>query len=226
MQIVLLEIEQHVVLIGRIEDAPALDLAGPHLDHRTALAVDREETRRRLRKQRLEILDHAVGVVDHLGQHQQPLARGRDLGHVGEIALDDERADHAARHLDVGAAVVVRVIPIGAAGVVGRQRDLDVVAVARRHRAHDVVGDPARARMRAVEMEIGVVELMRMADVGGHPVAVRRQIVDQLDAQRLAGLHAQGRTGAAALIGPDIEPDAADLAIGVADSARSCSARR
>ena len=36
MQVVLLQIEQHVVLIGRIEDAPALHLAGTHLDHRLA----------------------------------------------------------------------------------------------------------------------------------------------------------------------------------------------
>ena len=222
MQVVLLQIEQHVVLIGRIEDAPALHLAGTHLDHRSALAVDRQEARRRLRKQRLEILDHAVRVVDHLGQHQQALAGGCDLRHIGEIALDDDGAHHAARHLDIGAAVVVRVIPVGALGVILRQLDLDIVAVAGRHRAHDVVGDAARARMRAMEMEIGVVELMRLADVGGHPVPVRRQIVDQLDAQRVAGLHAQGRPRAAAFIGPDIEPDAADLAVGVGRHARSC----
>ncbi len=97
-----------------------------------------------------------------------------------------------------------------------RQLDLDVVGMAGRHRAHDVVGDAARARMRAMEVEIGVVELMRLTDVRGKPVPVRRQIVDQLDAQRVAGLHAQGRPRAAAFIGPDIEPDTADLPVGVA----------
>jgi hypothetical protein len=67
-----------------------------------------------------------------------------------------------------------------------------------------------------LEVEIGVVELMRLTDVGGKPVPVRRQIIDQLDAQRAAGLHAQGRPRAAAFIRPNMEPDTADLPVGVA----------
>ena len=97
-----------------------------------------------------------------------------------------------------------------------RQGDLDVVGLARGHRAHDVVGNAAWARMRSMEVEIGVVELMRLTDVRGKPVPVRRQIVDQLDAQRVAGLHAQGRTWDAAIIAADVEPDAADVPVGVA----------
>ena len=114
MQFVLLELEQHVVLVTGVHDAPALDLAGPHGDGRPALTVDREETGRGLGEQGLERLDHAALVEDHLGQDQHALLGVGDLGHLGEVALDDDHADHAACHLDVGAAVMVRVVPVGA----------------------------------------------------------------------------------------------------------------
>ena len=49
----------------------------------------------------------------------------RSLAPLGEvIALDHDGAHHAARHLHVGRAVVMRVIPVGAARMVGGQRDL------------------------------------------------------------------------------------------------------
>jgi hypothetical protein len=69
--------------------------------------------------------------------------------------------------------------------------------------------------MRTMKMEIGVVELMRMANIGGQDVPVRRQIVDEFDAQRFAGLHAQGRPRTAAVIRPHIKPDAADSPVSV-----------
>ena len=215
VKVVLGQIEQHVILIGRVQDAPALDLTRAHLDDRTPLAVDGQEACRGLREQRLEILDHATGVEHDLGQHHHALARSGDFGHVGEVALDDDGAHHAARHLDVGAAVVMRVIPVGAPGVVLGQVDLDVVGMARGHRTHDIVRDAARARMRAVEVEVGVVELVRIADVGRQVIAVRRKVVDEFDLEFLARLHAQGRAGAAAFVGADAEADAANLAIGV-----------
>ncbi len=107
------------------------------------------------------------------------------------------------------------VVPVGALGVVLGQLDLDVVGMARSHRAHDVVGDAARAGVRPVEVEVGVVELVRFADVGRQDVAVRRHVVDQGDLELLARLHAQGRAGAAAFIGAYVEPDPADLAVGI-----------
>jgi hypothetical protein len=182
---------------------------------RSALAVDRQKARRGLGEECLEVLDATVGVVHHLCQHHHALARGGDFRHFGEIALDDDRAHHAARHLDVGAAVVMRVIPVGALGMVFRQVDLDVVGMTGSHRAHDVVGDAARARMRAVEVEVGVVELVRIADVGRQDVAIRRHVVDQRHLELLARLHAQRGAGAAALIGADVEADPADLAVGI-----------
>jgi hypothetical protein len=47
------------------------------------------------------------------------------------------------------------------------QRDLDLIRLAGRHRAHDVIGDAARAAVRAVEMKVRVVELMRMRRIAG-----------------------------------------------------------
>jgi hypothetical protein len=91
-----------------------------------------------------------------------------DLGHIGEVALDDDGAHHAARHLHIGRAVEMRMVPVGAARVVRGQRDLDVVAFSRLHQPHDVVGDTARAAVRAVEMEVCVVELVRIRRSARH----------------------------------------------------------
>jgi hypothetical protein len=120
-------------------------LAWPHVDCRPPLAVDREEAHRLFRKQRAKVLDHVLGVERHLLQQHDPLARAGDLRHIGEVAFDDDGAHHAARHLRVGRAVEMRMIPVGAARVVRGQRDLDVVALSRLHQPHDVVGDAARA---------------------------------------------------------------------------------
>ena len=210
----LVEFQQHVVLVLRADQPPALHLARPHVDDRPALAVDRQEARRGFRKERAEVLDHVGGIEHDLRQQHDPLARPGDLGDVGEVAFDDDGARHAARHLDVGRTVVMRMVPVGAARVVGGQGDLDVVRLAGQHRAHDVVGDAARAAVRAVEMEIRVVVLMRKRRVGRRQVAVGRQVVDEPDLERFARFHAQGRRQAA-LVGPQIETHAADVAIGI-----------
>ena len=54
----LVELQQHVVLVLRANQSPALHLARPHVDDRPPLAVDREEARRGFGKQRAEVLDH------------------------------------------------------------------------------------------------------------------------------------------------------------------------
>jgi hypothetical protein len=63
-------------------------------------------------------------------------------------------------------------------------------------------------------MEIRVVVLMRKRRIGRPQVAVGRQVVDEANLQGFARLQAQGRRQAA-LVGPQIEPHAADVAIGV-----------
>src|SRR5262249_16040299 len=152
--------------------------------------------------------DHATVVTDHLGQYQHALLGRGDLGHFGEVALDDDHANHAACHLDVSAAVMVRVVQIGALGVVLGQGDLDV---GRHHRGHDVVGDAAGVRVAAVEMEVRVVELMRFAEVHRHQVAVGREVVGHTDLEGLARLHAQGRAWRAALIAAYVKPYATNV---------------
>jgi hypothetical protein len=57
----------------------------------------------------------------------------------------------------------------------------------------NVIGDAARTAVRAVEMEVPVVELVRMRGVAGEEIAVGRQVVYQPYLQRFAGLHAQRR---------------------------------
>src|SRR5439155_5896876 len=115
---------------------------------------------------------------------------------------------------DIGRAAEMRMVPVGAARVVRGQRDLDVVALPRLHQPHDVVGDAARAAVRAVEMEVRVVELVRIGGNAGHSIAVGRQVVDEPDLQGLAGLHAQ-RRGQPAFVAAQVEAKAADVAIGV-----------
>ncbi len=183
------------------------------VDGRPPLAVDRQEARRGFRKERAEVLDHVEGVEHDLRQQHDPLARLGDLGHIGEVAFDDD-GPRAARYLHIGGAVVMWMVPVGAARVVRGQRDLDVVALSRHHRAHDVVGDVTWAAVRAVEMEVRVVELVRMRGFAGHDIPVGRQVVDEPDLQGLARLHAQ-RRAQPAFVSAEVEARAADVAIGI-----------
>ncbi len=171
-------------------------------------------------KQRPEILHHAELVEHRLGQHEQALLGGGDLRNIGEIAFDDQRAHRAAGDLHVGRAMRVRVIPIGPRDMVGGNGDLDVVALARFHHAHDIVGDAARTDMQSVGMKVGGVEIMRQRMVDRRRIAVGRHVVDELDAQHVARLQAQRRAGNGAFISPHIEPVAANILVGVLHAQR------
>src|SRR6516162_6769621 len=113
VQPVLVELQQHVVLVLRRDQAPALHLPRPRVDGRPPLAVDRQEARRGFRKERTDVLDHGEGVEHDLRQQDDALARLGDLRHVGEIALDDDGAGHAACNLHIGRAVEMRMVPVG-----------------------------------------------------------------------------------------------------------------
>ena len=69
----------------------------------------------------------------------------------------------------------------------------------------------------AVRMEIGRVEMVRQGHVGRHRIGIRRQVVDELDAENIARPRPQGRTREIALIGPERQPIAADVLVGVSD---------
>ena len=86
--------------------------------------------------------------------------------------------------------MVMRVVPVGAAGVIVRNLDLDRVALTRLERAEDVVGVSLRTDVRAVEMEVGGVEQVRQVLVERRLDTVRWQLVDEIDAQGVARLHA------------------------------------
>src|ERR1700730_1415763 len=105
VQPMLVERQQHVVLVLRADQAPALHLPRPHVDGRPPLTVDRQEARRGFRKERAEVLDHVEGVEHDLRQQHDTLARPGDLRHVGEVAFDDDGAGHSACHLHIGRAV-------------------------------------------------------------------------------------------------------------------------
>ena len=109
-----LEGDMKVVLMAGMNNPPALDLAGPHANGRLPLSIDREEARHGFRPHRVVALDRAPVVEQHLVQNEHAFRGAGDLRDIVEIALDDQRACHAAGDLDIGAAVVVRMIPIGA----------------------------------------------------------------------------------------------------------------
>ena len=175
---------------------------------------------RRSREQRAEIFDHAELIEHRLGQHEQALLGGNDLRNIGEIAFDDQRAHRAARDLHVGRAMRVWVIPIAPGDMVGRNGDFDIVALARLHDAHDIVGDAGRTDMQSVGMKVGSVEVMRQGMVRRRGIAIGRHVVDELDAQHIAWLYAQSGSGHGAFVHPHIEPVAADILIGVSHAQR------
>ena len=69
--------------------------------------------------------------------------------------------------------------------------------------------------MQSVGMKIGGVELMRQQMVDRCLIAVGRHVIDELDAQHIAGLQAQGRSRDCAFISSHVEPVAADIFIRV-----------
>src|SRR3990172_1884128 len=69
-----------------------------------------------------KILHRAKLVAHGPRQDEQALLRGSDLGDLGEIAFDDQRAHRAARDLYVGRSMRVWVVPIGPRAIVVMNR--------------------------------------------------------------------------------------------------------
>ena len=204
-----------MILVSGVNETPALHFTRPHGDHRRALAVDGLESHGGFRKERFKVLDRAKRIEDRFSQHHDAFARGRDLRNVGKIAFDDQRAGHAAGNLHVGSAMVVRMIPVRPLGVIGRNFDLDVVAVAGFHRTEDVVGDAARAHVQSVRVKIRRVDMMYLIDECRHRIAVGRQSVHHSNAQYVTRADTQRRTGKRAFVGSKVEPVTADVPIRV-----------
>jgi hypothetical protein len=217
VQSVLLEGQVKVVLVAGVNNPPALDLAGPHANGRLALSIDREEAWHGFRPDRVIDLDHTAVVEKHLVQEQHMLRGAGDLRDIVEIAFDDQRACHAAGHLDVGAAVVVRMVPIGAPRMITGDGDLDIVTLPGLHRSKNVVGDAGRTDVRPVEVEIRGVEMVRQSHVERHRVQIGRQIVDEADAEGVAGPHAERRAWNRSFVRAQGQAIAADVLVGVAD---------
>ena len=130
-------------------------------------------------KDRVEVLDRAERVEDRPAQHEHSLPRRGDLRHVGEVALDDQRAGHAARDLDVGRAVADAGDTSTCRACGRRDGDLDVVALARLHVRNMLSAMPSGLTCEPVRMEIGRVEVVRQVVIRRHRVAVGRQVVDE-----------------------------------------------
>jgi hypothetical protein len=175
------------VVEAGVDDAPALDFAGPHRDGGLELPVDGEQAGGLLRPDRVEALRRAQRVERQLLKDQHQLSCAGDLRDAGEVALENQRAGHAAGDLDVRRPVTVRVIPVGAGWVGGRDGHLDLVGLPRLHVAHDVVGDAVRAHVQAVRVQIGRVQAIRQVVIVRERIAVRGQLVDEANAQHVAG---------------------------------------
>ena len=143
-----------------------------------------------------------------------------DLRHAREVAFEDDRARHAARDLDVRRAVTMGVIPVRAGRMGGRDGDLDLVGLPRFHLAQHVVGDAVGTHMQAVGVQVGRVDAIREVVVARLWIAVGRQLVDEANAQHVAGTHAKRRPRRRALVGAQMETVPADVLIRVADPER------
>ena len=114
----------------------------------------------------------------------------------------------------------MRVIPIGAPGVIGRDADLDVVALPGLHRPEDVVGQVARTHMRAMKVKIRRIEVMRQGHVDQHRIGIGRKVVDEPDVQNIAGPNAQCRARDVSLVSAQKQPITANILVGVANPQR------
>ena len=200
MQQVVVQGQPQIALVRGLDDAPALHFARAQPDDRLPLPIDGDEARRGFRPDRVVDFDRSQIVEHHLVEDEHALDGVGDLRYAGEIALHDQRAGHAAGDLDVGAPVVMGVIPVGAARVVVGNGDRDVVALPRLHAAQDVVGIAAGADVHAMHVEVRGVEVMGQVGIERHLRPVRRQVVDQVDAEDVARLHSQRRSGDRSLI--------------------------
>jgi hypothetical protein len=75
---------------------PALDFTWPHVDCRFALPADRNEARDSFWPDGVIHLDRAAVVEENLVEQKHALLGRCDFGDVVEIALNDDRAGHAA----------------------------------------------------------------------------------------------------------------------------------
>ena len=72
----------------------------------------------------------AVGIELRRLEHEQPLGHPGDAGQGVDVTLDDDRARQAAEDLIGRGAVQVRVIPVEAGRLVGRDLVLVLEALA------------------------------------------------------------------------------------------------
>src|SRR5262249_40900554 len=114
-----------------VNEAPALHFPGTQGDHGQGHAVDgREPTARVPVLYRLAVVEGAyflhapLSVERDLLKQQDPLLGLSDLRYITQAAFDDERAGHAAGHLEGDRAVAVRVIPESPRHVVPGNLDL------------------------------------------------------------------------------------------------------
>ena len=201
MQQVAVQRQPQVALVRGLDDPPALHLARTEPDDRLPLPVDGDEARGGFRPDRVVDFDRSQIVEHHLVEDEHALDGVGDLRYAGEIALHDQRAGHPTGDLDVSAPVMVGVVPVGAARVVGGDGDLDVVTLPWFHAAQDIVGVAAGTDVQTMDVDIRGVEVMRQVGIERQLRAVRRQVVDQGDAEDVTWLHAKRRSGDGSFIG-------------------------
>jgi hypothetical protein len=68
-------------------------------------------------------------VEQYLVQNEDSINAARDLRDIIEVTLNDQRAGHTSGDLDIGAAVMVGMVPIGAPRVIARDGGFDFVAL-------------------------------------------------------------------------------------------------
>ena len=166
-------------LHGGVDETPALGFARLHADHRRALAVDQEG--RRVGREVVGIVEIHVrpDLLEHQHFFEIALAAARHavigVQPVVERTFDDERASHAVQDLLGGRAVFVRVVPVGAFGLVpgdgvdvvpvvadfgGAMRvhvGLDAFGAFGQKRQQHVIRMFLRRNVGAVEMQVGSV---------------------------------------------------------------------
>ncbi len=210
--------ETKIVLVPAMDDTPALNLARAHVDGRLSLPVHRQESRHRLWPHRVVAFDRTTIIEHHLIQDKHPLPRAGDFRHICEVTLHDQRPGHAAHHLHIRTAVVMRMIPERPGRMVRRDRDLDVIGLPRFHRAEDVVRQRTRIHVQTVRVEIRCVEMMRQRHVERHGIWIGRHLVAQTDAQHVPGANPQRGARDRVLVGPQGQPVAANIVVGVTDT--------
>ena len=97
---------------------------------------------------------------------------------------------------------------------------LDLIGLPRLHLAQGIVGVAVRAHVQAVRVQIGRVEAIRQVVVVRLRIAVRRQLIDEADAQHVAGTRTERGAGRHSIISAHVELVPADVLIRIADTER------